>query len=77
MREPGYRPKRAITSQPAGALLFALFDALALRAQTASAGLLPVELFASMPYAVTLIVLVLTSRRRIAPRALGHPLPPS
>ena len=61
----------------AGALLFALFDALALRAQTASAGLLPVELFAAMPYAVTLIVLVLTTRRRVAPRALGHPLPPA
>jgi ABC-type uncharacterized transport system permease subunit len=59
----------------AGALLFALFDALALRAQTASAGLLPVELFASMPYAVTLIVLVVTTRRRVAPRALGQPLP--
>jgi simple sugar transport system permease protein len=60
----------------AGALMFALFDALALRAQTAAAGLLPVEVFASMPYAVTLVVLVLTTRRRIAPRALGQPLPP-
>jgi simple sugar transport system permease protein len=58
-----------------GALLFALFDALALRAQTSAAGLLPVEAFASMPYVVTLIVLLLTMRRSMAPRALGHRLP--
>jgi simple sugar transport system permease protein len=58
-----------------GALLFALFDALALRAQTSAAGLLPVEAFASMPYVVTLIVLLLTMRRSIAPRALGQRLP--
>jgi simple sugar transport system permease protein len=58
-----------------GALLFALFDALALRAQTTAAGLLPVEAFASMPYFVTLIVLLITLRRKMAPRALGHRLP--
>jgi ABC-type uncharacterized transport system permease subunit len=58
-----------------GALLFALFDALALRAQTTAAGLLPVEAFASMPYLVTLIVLLLTMRRRMSPRALGQKLP--
>ncbi len=57
-----------------GALLFALFDALALRAQT-EAGFLPVEFFSSLPYAVTLLVLVLTTRYRVAPRALGRPLP--
>ncbi len=58
-----------------GALLFALFDALALRAQTSAAGLLPVEAFASMPYVVTLAVLLLTMRRQMSPRALGHPIP--
>ena len=57
----------------AGALLFAFFDSLALRAQGGS-GLLPVEAYQALPYAVTLLVLVITARGTIAPRALGMPL---
>jgi simple sugar transport system permease protein len=56
-----------------GALLFALFDSLALQAQTGGVGL-PVEAWAAMPYLVTLAVLVVTSSQRRSPRALGRPL---
>ncbi len=54
-----------------GALLFALFDSLALLAQTSSVGL-PVEFFSSLPYAMTLLALVLTARGQRMPRALGR-----
>jgi general nucleoside transport system permease protein len=54
-----------------GALLFALFDSLALLAQTRSAGL-PVEFYSSLPYAMTLLALVATARAQRAPRALGR-----
>ena len=54
-----------------GALLFALFDSLALLAQSRTAGL-PVEFYSSLPYAMTLLALVLTARARHAPRALGR-----
>jgi general nucleoside transport system permease protein len=56
-----------------GALLFALFDSLALQAQTGGVGL-PVEAWAAMPYLVTLVVLIFTSSKRRSPRALGRPL---
>jgi simple sugar transport system permease protein len=56
-----------------GALLFAFFDSLALRVQTGS-GFLPVEVYTALPYAVTLLVLVLTARADVAPRALGAPV---
>jgi simple sugar transport system permease protein len=55
-----------------GALLFAFFDSLALRMQTIAGGALPVEAYSTLPYAITLIVLVLTARSRLAPRALGQ-----
>jgi simple sugar transport system permease protein len=53
------------------ALLFALFDSLALLAQSQSAGM-PVELYSSLPYAMTLLALVVTARAQHAPRALGR-----
>jgi general nucleoside transport system permease protein len=53
-----------------GALLFAFFDSLALRAQGGMA-LLPTEFFSILPYAMTLLVLVLTARSKVAPRSLG------
>jgi simple sugar transport system permease protein len=56
----------------AGALLFAFFDSLALGAQN-GAGMIPVEAYMALPYIVTLLVLVLTARGTIAPRALGLP----
>lgn len=54
-----------------GALLFAFFDSLGLRAQSGMA-FLPNEVFSILPYAMTLLVLVLTARSRIAPRELGQ-----
>lgn len=54
----------------AGALLFAFFDSVALAAQN-GAGILPVEAYMAMPYIVTLLVLVITARGTVAPRALG------
>lgn len=56
----------------AGALLFALFDSLALAVQ-GQAGSVPVEAFMALPYVVTLVVLVLSVRGLVAPRALGLP----
>jgi general nucleoside transport system permease protein len=56
----------------AGALLFAFFESLALGAQNGG-NFLPVEAYMTLPYAVTLFVLVLTARGTIAPRALGIP----
>jgi ABC-type uncharacterized transport system permease subunit len=46
----------------AGALVFAFFNSLALLAQTQDLGL-PVELFQSLPYLATLLVLCVVSRR--------------
>lgn len=46
----------------AGALLFAFFNSLALLAQTQNLGL-PIELYQSLPYLVTLVVLCVESRR--------------
>lgn len=54
----------------AGSLLFAFCDSLALQAQSGGV-VLPVEAWSALPYMVTLMVLVITSRRRRAPRALG------
>ena len=56
-----------------GALLFALFESLALLAQSQSAQL-PVEFYSSLPYAITLLALVLTAGTQSSPRALGRPL---
>jgi general nucleoside transport system permease protein len=56
-----------------GALLFAVFDSLALQAQSGSAGL-PVEFYSALPYVVTLVTLVVTARAQCAPRSLGRRL---
>jgi simple sugar transport system permease protein len=55
----------------AGAFLFAVFDSLALQRR---GGSLPTEFWTALPYAVTLVVLVVALRNRRAPRALGRPL---
>ena len=54
-----------------GTLLFSFFGSLALQAQTGT-GVVPVELYQAMPYAITLIVLIVSFRRREAPRALAE-----
>ncbi|MFC0434748.1 ABC transporter permease [Kutzneria buriramensis] len=50
-----------------GALFFAVFDALALLAQTYDLGL-PVEAYQALPYLVTLILLCLEGQRRVRPK---------
>ncbi|TDD33882.1 ABC transporter permease [Actinomadura sp. KC06] len=63
----------------AGAFLFGLTDALQLRVQTISGGVnsaVPYEMFAALPYVVTLTVMVaatIRSRRAAQPSALGIP----
>lgn len=56
-----------------GAMLFAFFDSFALRMQSGGADI-PVEVYVALPYAATLVALVITMRGNIAPRALGRPL---
>ncbi|MFS3129639.1 ABC transporter permease [Nocardioides sp. Bht2] len=58
----------------AGALLFAVFNSLALLSQTRDVEL-PVELYQALPYLATLFVLIVTARRRTAlhARSLASP----
>ncbi|WP_341678448.1 ABC transporter permease [Niveibacterium sp. SC-1] len=63
-----WRPGKALL----GALLFAAFDALQLRLQQGG-GLLPYQLYLMLPYALSLLALVLMSRRAAYPQALMKP----
>ena len=63
-----WRPGKALL----GALLFATFDALQLRLQQGG-GLLPYQLYLMLPYALSLLALVLMSRRAAYPQALMKP----
>jgi simple sugar transport system permease protein len=62
-----WKPSRAL----GGALLFGLVDAFQYRIQIIVR--LPYMLLLALPYAVTIIALVLVSRRTGAPSALGEP----
>ena len=68
-----WRPGKAL----AGALLFAFFDALQLRLQQASGGVLGVELpyqaYLMLPYVMAIVALVLVARRAAYPQALMKP----
>jgi general nucleoside transport system permease protein len=64
-----WRPGKALL----GALLFAAFDALQLRLQQIMGGALPYQLFLMMPYLLSILALVLMSRRAAYPRALMVP----
>ena len=55
-----------------GALLFGLCDAVQLRIQGTSTGI-PYEVFLGLPYAVTLVALVIRGRNSRTPAALGVP----
>ena len=63
-----WRPAKALL----GALLFAAFDALQLRLQQGG-GLLPYQLYLMLPYALSILALVLMSRRAAYPQALMKP----
>jgi ABC-type uncharacterized transport system permease subunit len=64
-----WRPGKALL----GALLFAAFDALQLRLQQIMGGALPYQRFLMMPYLLSILALVLMSRRAAYPRALMVP----
>jgi general nucleoside transport system permease protein len=64
-----WRPGRALLS----ALLFAFFDALQLRLQTAGDAALPYQLYLMLPYVLSILALVLVARRAAYPQALMQP----
>jgi general nucleoside transport system permease protein len=64
-----WRPGKAL----AGALLFAGFDALQLRLQQASGGVLPYQVYLMAPYVLSILALVLVARRAAYPQALMKP----
>lgn len=64
-----WRPGKAL----AGALLFAFFDALQLRLQQSGAAVLPYQVYLMLPYALSILALVLVARRAAYPQALMKP----
>jgi len=64
-----WRPGKAL----AGALLFAAFDALQLRLQQASGAKLPYQVYLMLPYALSVLALVVMARRAAYPQALMKP----
>ncbi|OYU73782.1 MAG: ABC transporter permease [Burkholderiales bacterium PBB5] len=68
----GWKPGKAL----AGALLFGFFDALQLRLQQADSGGLPYQLYLMLPYALSILALIVASRRASAPQALMKPYIP-
>lgn len=65
----GWKPGKALL----GALLFGFFDALQLRLQQADSGGLPYQLYLMLPYVLSIVALVVASRRASAPQALMKP----
>ncbi|MEO6565758.1 MAG: ABC transporter permease [Casimicrobiaceae bacterium] len=61
-----WRPGKAL----AGALLFAFFDALQLRLQQGSGDGVPYQIYLMLPYALSILALVLVARRAAYPQAL-------
>jgi ABC-type uncharacterized transport system permease subunit len=64
-----WRPGKALL----GALLFAFFDALQLRLQQAGDAALPYQLYLMLPYALSIVALVLVARKASYPHALMKP----
>lgn len=65
-----WKPGKAVL----GALLFAAFDALQIRLQQTSMGaVLPYQLFLALPYCLSILALILMSRRAEVPAALMLP----
>jgi simple sugar transport system permease protein len=64
-----WRPGKALV----GALLFGFFDALQLRLQQADSGGLPFQLYLMLPYVLSIVALIVASRRASAPQALMKP----
>ncbi len=64
-----WRPGKALV----GALLFAAFDAYQLRLQQVAGGRVPYQIFLMLPYLLSILALVVMSRRASYPRALMVP----
>jgi simple sugar transport system permease protein len=64
-----WRPGKALT----GALLFAAFDAYQLRLQQLAGGVVPYQIFLMMPFILSIVALIVMSRRAAYPRALMVP----
>jgi simple sugar transport system permease protein len=64
-----WRPGKALL----GAILFAAFDALQLRLQQSSGGLLPYQLYLMLPYLLSILALALVARGAAYPQALMKP----
>ncbi len=64
-----WRPGKALL----GAILFAAFDAYQIRLQQLSGGVVPYQVFLMMPYALSILALILVARRATYPRALMIP----
>lgn len=64
-----WRPGKALL----GALLFAFFDALQLRLQQAGGAALPYQVYLMLPYALSILALVLVARKATYPQALMKP----
>ena len=64
-----WRPGKALL----GTLLFAFFDALQLRLQQSGAAVLPYQLYLMLPYALSIVALVMVARNAAYPQALMKP----
>ena len=64
-----WRPGKALL----GALLFAFFDALQIRLQTSGTTNLPYQFYLMLPYALSILALVLVARKATYPQALMKP----
>ncbi|ACB35832.1 inner-membrane translocator [Leptothrix cholodnii SP-6] len=64
-----WRPGKAL----AGALLFAVFDALQLRLQQSASSLLPYQVYLMLPYLLSIVALVVVARKAAYPQALMKP----
>jgi general nucleoside transport system permease protein len=64
-----WRPGKALL----GAVLFAAFDAFQLRLQQLAGGFVPYQVFLMLPYILSILALIVMSRRAAYPRALMVP----
>ena len=64
-----WRPGKALL----GALLFAAFEALQIRVQQASSAFIPYQFYLMMPYVLSILAMIVMSRRAAYPKALLVP----
>lgn len=64
-----WRPGKALL----GAILFAAFDAYQVRLQQVTGGIVPYQLFLMLPFVLSIVALIIMSRRAAYPKALMVP----